>query len=147
MRAFALVATALLLAACDTTSPGVPDDLSGLDVSTLSHDPAALVGTWALETSTTSGQVGTPTTQPASGERLVFRENETIEIYRLVDGESTVVTVPYRVGRVDYGNGTQSDVPVLFLGERIVPFGIADGNTLYLDDRAVDGDLRGYRKQ
>ncbi|WP_412069357.1 hypothetical protein [Rubrivirga sp. IMCC43871] len=144
----ALVALALVLAACDTTAPVAPDDLSRVDVTTLSQNARALVGTWNLETSTTSGQMGTPTTLRATGESLVFREGGSVEIHRRDDGgEATVVTLDYRVGPLDYSDETQSEAPVLFLDERVVPFGIADGSTLYLDDRPVDGDLRGYRKQ
>lgn len=144
----ALLALALVLAACDSTAT-VPDDLSRVDVTTLSHDPAALLGTWDLETSTTSGFTGEgPSTEPASGESLVFRASGAVEVYRVDDaGEATVVTLAYRVARLDYDDGTQSEAPVLFLDGRVVPFGIADGGTLYLDDRPVDGDLRGYRRQ
>ena len=54
------LALVLTVAACDT---GGPDRL-GLVVDTLSHDAAALIGTWDLATTTTSGQLGPSMTTP-----------------------------------------------------------------------------------
>jgi len=137
MRLALLASLALTLAACDS---GL--DLIDVDVAALSHDPAALVGMWDLTTVTGSGYGSPPeTTRPSYSERFTFREDGTVQIE--LDGEVQETT--YDVRRLDYGNGTQSDTPYLFLGDRTERFGL-DGDRLYLDSREVDGPLNEYER-
>ncbi len=130
-------ALVLVLAACDS---GL--DLVDVDVSDLSHDAAALVGSWELATVTTPGYADPPETRPASyAERLTFRADGTARVEH--DGEVEETT--YEVRRIEYSNGTQSETPYLFLDTRTEAFGI-DGDRFYIDTREVDGPLNEYRR-
>ena len=125
------------LTGCDTVSP------TALSVEEMSHDPALLVGTWDLDAVTGSGEsltppVRRPAAEAGQAETLTFRADGTA--VRSGDLEETTT---WEVRRVDYGNGTQSDTPYLYIGGHSTYFGI-QGGVLYLDDRYVDGELREF---
>ena len=148
-RALAAAALVFSLAACDTFAGR---DLTDLRVGDLSQDPAALVGTWELETITGSGECrsecfGTvPASDRQTSERLTFTADGTFEQVVRAQRSEWRQAGPYEVRRIEYGNGTQSERPVLFLDGRPVEFG-TDGDRLYVDDRPVDGDLREYHRR
>ena len=148
-RAVALAALALSLAACDTFAGR---DLTDLRVGDLSQDPAALVGTWELATLTGSGEClgECRQTVPASArgvaETLTFSADGTFEQVATFQQTETTREGPYAVRRIDYGNGTQSDRPALFLDGQPEDFGL-EGDRLYLDNRPADGELREYRRR
>lgn len=147
MKSAILALSVLVLAACDTDAVG--RDLTTLRVGDLSHDADALVGTWRLSTLTGPGDCGPPCQQtvPASvrgvSETLTFRAGGTFEQVRTYQGGEWEDAGTYEVRRIDYGNGTQSKDPVLFLNDSPESFGL-DGDRLYLDDRPVDGELLEY---
>ena len=135
------LAAVLTLAACDTDGSGLLDPQE-VNVYALSQDPGRLVGAWELVTVTPSGEClgeACTRTRPAAelgwSERITFRPDGTAEVVR--DGEPAQ-RVPYRVERVSYGNGTQSETPYLFIGTRSDVFGVA-GDQLFVDGRAYDG--------
>lgn len=144
MLRFALLALAFLFG-CDTFgSAGVPDR-NGVDVSALSHDTDALVGTWDLVTITPSGEcIGADCTRtrPASefgqSARLTFR----------ADGTSTYIYNEEVLAEGSYSTFAREpdDIPVLQFGAGLRTFGI-DGDRLYLDDRIVDGPLLEFERQ
>ena len=131
-RATALLPLALLLtiSACDATRSGFVD----LDVSTLSHDPAGLVGTWDLVSVTTPGDLAPPETFEARGETLTFRGDGTAVVVR--DADRTETT-----WRVDPARPM-----TLEIGARREYFGV-DGDRLHFDSRPVDGPLRTFRRR
>ncbi len=138
-----LLLALVVLAACDTTAV----DPGPVDVRDLSQEPGALVGTWDWESSTYYyTATGAPVTQTPETtghtETYVFEADGTVEVYR--DG-ALERTETYEVKRRVYGNGTESDRPLLFIGEHDVAFGI-DGDLLVFDDTPVDGPLARYRR-
>ena len=134
-----LAVLALALTACDTDGP----DLVDLRVDDLSHDAAALVGTWDLVTVTSSGFGGPPTTYPvaAGTETITFRTDGTVEIVR-ADGPDEITT--YAV--VPAGPAFPDAPPGLRIGDRSEAWGI-DGDRLYFDSRSLDGDLSEYLRR
>ena len=151
MRALALLAL-LAVAACDTAADG--PNLDDVDVSELSHDGAALVGTWDLARVSNPGDCagqcpGTRTAAEAGwSARYVFRADGTAE-YRSGHGTArgeTVVAGPYAVRYREYDNGTRRDTPLIAFDGRWIVFGI-DGDRLYTDDRPVDGELLEFARR
>ena len=132
MRLLSLVALAALVTACDTGGP----DLTDLRVDELSHDPAALVGSWDLVTVTSSGYMGAPQTVAvgeAERRSYVFSADGTVEVGRpgrSVESTTWAVEPP---GHLQIGT----------LG---MTFGI-DGDRLYLDRRPMDGGLYEYARR
>lgn len=134
----------LALAACDTASSLL--DPQRVRVSSLSHDPGELVGTWALETVTPSGECTGPDctrTRPASelgwSEQIVFRADGTATVTTTTDQGVTERTEGYAVSE-------SLAAPRLTIGTREEPFGV-DGPQLFLDSRYVDGPLLEYRRR
>ncbi|WP_420455900.1 hypothetical protein [Rubrivirga sp.] len=143
------LAVVLSLAACDTDGAGLLDPQE-VNVSALSQDPARLVGAWELATVTPSGEcIGEDCTRTRSAaavgrsERLVFEADGMAEV--ICDG-APARRVAYRVEPVEYGDGTQSEIPYLFVDSRAELFGVT-GDQLFLDNRPVDGELREYRRR
>ena len=138
---FALLSVALALAACDTSQS--ENLFDGLD---LTQDAAALVGTWDLVASQSSGEFGPPTVSRAAGlryaETYVFRADGTFENF--FDGE-VIQSGRYEVRRYEF-EGRPTEVPYLLLNDGSRWFGIA-GDRLFFDDRPVDGDLREYARR
>ena len=136
-----LLSVLLALSACDTVQ--APDLLDGLN---LAQDAAALVGTWDLVASQSSGEFGPPTVSRAAGlryaETYVFRADGTFENF--FDGE-VIQSGRYEVRRYEF-EGRPTEVPYLFLNDGSRWFGIA-GDRLFFDDRPVDGDLREYARR
>lgn len=140
MRHLALLAAlTVALAACDTGGP----DLVDLRVDNLSHDAAALVGTWDLVTSTSSGFGGPPTTAPAAAgtETITFRADGTVGIVR---ANLPMETTTWEV--VPVGPAYPDAAPSLRIGDRSEYWGI-DDDRLYFDRRPLDGDLSEYRRR
>ena len=128
VRPLALAAL-LALAACDT-----PADLASIRLDALSHDPAALVGTWDLVSVTSSGFGGpVETVAVAPGtETYTFRADGTFEHVREGVAQAT---------------GTyEVEGASLRLGDGARWFGI-DGDRLYFDFRPMDGPLQAYRRR
>ncbi len=148
MRRLLGLAVLLSLAACDTVGETLLDPQT-VDVRALSQDPAALVGAWTLVTVTGSGECmgECQQTRPASdvgwSERVTFRADGTAEVSR---GGEAARSLPYRVERRNYGNGTQSETALLTLGSSETLFGV-QGSQLFTDSRYVDGELLEYRRR
>ena len=138
---FALLSVLLAFSACDTAQDD--DLLDGLD---LTQDPAALVGTWDLSATQSSGEMGPPVVTRGSGLRFTdtysFRADGT---YEHVYGGGTVHSGRYEVRRYEF-EGRPTEIPYLFLDGDSRWFGIA-GDRLFFDDRPVDGDLREYARR
>lgn len=138
VRFVASVALVLSLAACDSQA-----DLVSVNVSDLSHEADALVGTWDLITTTSPGMGAPPATVPvASGtETYVFGADGSVEHYRRGDlVEATTWTL--RPAGPMYPGAP----PSLVIGTRREYFGI-DGDRLYFDDRPMDGSLAEYARR
>lgn len=122
MRRLALLSALLAVAACDART-----DVLDVDVNGLSHDPAALVGSWDLVSRTTSGYLSPPATRPAGGEAYTFAADGTAVVER--DGQPAETTT-WEVARTS----------TLSVGGRSEFFGV-DGDRLYFDSRPMDGEL------
>ena len=137
-RSLAL-AFAVALAACDLGGPSLAD----LNVSDLSHDADALVGTWDLVSTTSAGMTGPPTTVPAPAglQSYVFAADGRAEVYR--EGVLSDATA----WRLEPPGPTYPDAPPsLVVGERRLYFGI-DGDRFYVDHRPADGPLYEYARR
>lgn len=143
MRLVLIPLLALVLAACDSDGT----DLRQVVVFELSHDRAALVGTWDLISVTSAGYGAPPATTPASAlgwtESYTFRADGTVDVFR--DGQQVESTV-YAVEDLPDSGRT----PLLRIGTetdyRREYFGI-DGDRLYFDHRPSDGDLLEFARR
>lgn len=131
-----LLGLALVAAACDTTT-----DLTRLNVGDLSHDPAALVGTWDLISQTSPGDGGPPTTAPVTGDQTSYTFDADGTARIAYSGETVETT--WEVGR---RGGLAKVPPSLYLGTRQIRFGI-DGDRLYFDSRIMDGPLQEFARR
>lgn len=148
MRRLVVLSTLLFaVAACDTVGPV---DRTNVDVSTLSQDGSALLGTtWGLVTITPSGEcVG----ENCSATRTAQEAGQSALIEFRADGRGTftydgavLAEGDYDVRYREYSNGTRSDLPLLFIGGESFNFGL-DGDRLYVDDRYLDGPLLEFQR-
>ena len=149
IRLSLLVAVILIATGCDTVgTAGVPNR-TGVDVSTLSHDTDALVGTWVLVTVTPSGECmgeGCSDTRSAAEAEMMaeiaFSDDGTAVF--AING-NVFADGPFEVRPLEFDNGTQTEEPYLIIDDQSFLFGV-DGDHLYLDDRYVDGPLLEFER-
>ncbi len=138
---FALLSVVRALSACDASQ--AEDLLDGLE---LTQDSAALVGTWDLVATQSSGEGGPPVVTRGADLRFTstftFRTDQTFEY--VSDGEVTQ-SGGYEVRRYEVG-GRLTEIPYLFLNGDREWFGIA-GDRLFFDRRIMDGELREYARR